>query len=150
MDLTAYSFSSEALGALAQASATINSTLELDVVLDQIAHSAASVMRAEASSVLMLDRRRNKLVFAAAVGEQGRVLMGREFDADLGIAGRVLKNGAAVSVADVSKSPDFYPGIDELSDFHTRGLIAAPMVYKSETLGVVEVLNRLDGLPFDE
>ncbi len=72
MNLTFHSFSPETLGALAEASAAINSTLELDVVLGQIARSAAAVMRAEASSVLMLDRRRNRLIFAAAAGEQAR------------------------------------------------------------------------------
>ena len=150
MNLTSQSFSPKTLGALAEASAAINSTLELDVVLGQIARSAAAVMRAEASSVLMLDRRRNRLIFAAAAGEQARSLLGTEFDAKLGIAGRVLKSGAALSVADVAEDPDFFPGIDKLSSFHTRGLIAAPMIHQSETVGVVEVLNRVDGGPFDE
>jgi Nif-specific regulatory protein len=142
MDLTALCFPAESLVALAEASAAINSTLELDVVLDQIARSAAAVMQAEASSVLTLDRRRNKLIFAAAVGEQGAALVGREFDADLGIAGHVLKRGKAENILDVSQSSEFFRGIDEQVRFHTRGLMAAPMVYKSETIGVIEVLNR--------
>jgi Nif-specific regulatory protein len=150
MDLASYSFPPETFSALAQASATINSTLKLDVVLDQIARSAATVMRAEASSVLMFDRRRNKLVFAAAVGERGRELLGKEFEAGLGIAGRVLQSGHAENVDDVSQNPNFFSGIDEQSSFHTRGLMAAPMVYKSETIGVVEVLNRVGGGAFVE
>ncbi|MGB2986453.1 MAG: sigma 54-interacting transcriptional regulator [Phycisphaerae bacterium] len=150
MNLASHSFPPETLSSLVEASAAINSTLELKVVLDQIAHSAATVMRAEASSVLMLDRRRNTLIFAAAVGKQARALLGKEFDAGLGIAGRVLKGRQAESVADVSLSPDFFPGIDEQSSFQTRGLIAAPMIYKSETVGVVEVLNRLDEGHFDD
>jgi Nif-specific regulatory protein len=145
-----HSLPPQTLTALAEASAAINSTLELDVVLNQIARSAAAVMRAEASSVLMLDRRRNTLVFAAAVGEHGKTLLGREFQADLGIAGRVLKSGKADSIADVSASPDFFPGIDRETHFKTRGLVAAPMIYKSDTIGVVEVLNRLDGGHFDD
>jgi len=150
MDLVTQDFPPETLSALAEASAAINSTLELDVVLDQIARSAATVMRAEASSVLILDRRFNKLIFAAAVGERGKALLRKEFDADLGIAGQVLKSGQAKNITDVSQSPNFFSGIDEQSDFRTRGLMAAPMVYKSETIGVVEVLNRLDGGQFDQ
>jgi Nif-specific regulatory protein len=150
MDLTSHSFSTQTLGALAEASAAINSTLELDVVLQQIARSAAVVMRAEASSVLMLDRRRGKLIFAAAIGERGRALLGKEFDAGLGIAGRVLASGQAENIDDVSENPDFFSGIDEQSHFRTRGLMAAPMVYKSETIGVVEVLNRVGEGRFDE
>ncbi len=150
MDLASHSFSTETLSALAEASAAINSTLELDVVLDQIARSAATVMRAEASSVLMFDRRCNKLIFAAAVGERGRALLGKQFDADLGIAGRVLKDNQAENIDDVTQNPDFFSGFDEQSTFQTRGLMAAPMIYKSETVGVVEVLNRVGGSRFDE
>ncbi len=150
MDLAALCFPAESLAALAEASAAINSTLELDEVLDQIARSAAAVMQAEASSVLTLDRRRNKLIFAAAVGEQGAALVGKEFDADLGIAGHVLKHGKAENIVDVSQSSEFFSGIDKQSRFHTRGLMAAPMVYKSETIGVIEVLNRRGGTPFRE
>lgn len=150
MDLSSHGFSTETLTALAQASAAINSTLELDAVLDQIARSAASVMQAEASCVLTLDRRTNKLMFAAAVGERGKALVGQEFDAGLGIAGRVVRSGKAENIDDVSKHASFFSGIDEQSDFHTRGLMAAPMVYKSDIIGVVEVLNRIGDGQFSD
>lgn len=150
MDLSSHSFSTETLSALTEASAAINSTLELEVVLDQIARSAAAVMRAQASCVLTLDQRTNKLIFAAAVGERGKALVGKEFDADLGIAGRVIRSGIAENIEDVTQNKDFFSGIDEQADFHTRGLMAAPMIYKSQTVGVVEVLNRNDGGRFDD
>jgi Nif-specific regulatory protein len=141
MNLAAYSFPPESLSALAEASSAINSTLDLKIVLDQIAKSAARVLRSEASSVLTFNKLTGRLIFAAAVGPQGAVLAGKEFEADLGIAGRVLKSARGEIVSDVSKSPDFFSGIDELSDFQTRGLMAAPMIYETEAIGVVEVIN---------
>jgi Nif-specific regulatory protein len=149
MDLASLQFPPETLKALTEASAAINSTLDLSTVLNQIARSAAAVLQAEASSVLMLDARRDVLVFAAAHGSQGGHLLGKEFPATLGIAGRVLKTGVPENVADVAESPDFFGGIDAQSDFLTRELIAAPMVYKSDVIGVVEVLNRVGGGAFD-
>lgn len=139
-----------ALTALAEASATINSTLDLETVLNQIAESAAAVMQAEASSVLTLEKRRDKLIFAAAAGERGKQLVGKEFDANLGIAGHVVRTGKSENIANVGDNPDFFRGIDEQHRFHTRGLMAAPMVFKDEVIGVVEVLNRKDGTEFPE
>ncbi len=150
MDLASHDYPRESLTALAEASAAINSTLDLKVVLDQIAKSAAVVMRAEASSVLTFDRRRKELVFAAAVGARGEDLLGKAFDADRGIAGRVLKTGKALNIHEVSRDPDFFRWVDDQSDFHTRGLLAAPMVYQSEIIGVIEVLNRRHGGDFSE
>lgn len=150
MDLASYSFPPETLRSLAEASAAINSTLELDTVLNQIAQSAAEVMQAQASSVLTYDRRTNKLIFSAAVGERGSALIGKAFDADLGIAGHVLQTGEPANIDDVSSNPDFFKGIDEQSHFETRGLLAAPMIYHEEIVGVIEVLNRKDNSSFDE
>jgi len=144
------SMPAESLKALADASAAINSTLNLQTVLEEIANKAASVARAEAASVITYDRRRNRLSFAAAVGDQGASLLGQDFDADLGIAGRVVRTGQALIVRDVASNPDFYPGFDRASRFETRELMVAPMVYQSELIGVVEVLNRLGGGHFDE
>ncbi len=150
MDLSSHGFAPESLSALAEASAAINSTLDLVEVLDRIAGSAASVMRAEASSVLIYNPLLNKLVFAAAVGPQGSVLAGKEFDAELGIAGRMLKTRKPENVSDVTKNPDFFSGIDELSTFQTRGLMGAPMIYQDQVVGVVEVLNPIGADAFQD
>jgi Nif-specific regulatory protein len=138
------------VSALVEASSTINASLNLGEVLQAIAQKAAVVLRSEASSVLMLDRRRNKLVFMAAVGDRGPALIGEEFDADLGIAGRVAASAKAVVVGDVRDSKDFFRGIDAKSSFQTRGLIAAPLIWKGNVIGVVEVLNKLGGGAYDD
>ena len=52
MKIPATNLSPASLAALTEASAAINSSLDLDVVLDAVARSAAEVMRADASSVL--------------------------------------------------------------------------------------------------
>ena len=82
-------------------------------VLQAIAQSAAAVMRAEASSVMLLDPRRKKLIFQAAVGDRSDILIGEEFDADLGIAGRVCSTGEPEIVGDVQQSKFFFKGIDD-------------------------------------
>src|SRR5215470_2594363 len=122
------------LTALIEASATINATLDPNTVLASIGRMAAMVMRAAASSVLMLDKRRNKLVFRAAVGDRSDALIGEEFDANLGIAGHVCRTAEPIIVQDVRENADFFRGIDDKSSFQTRGIIAAPLVYKGEVI----------------
>jgi len=133
----------ETLSALVEANAAINSTLDLEATLQAIARTAASVMRAEASSVMLVDPYRRKLVFMAATGDSGQQLLGEEFDADLGIAGKVAKTGKPLLIADVREDEAFFKGIDDKSSFTTRGIVAAPLIKKSKTIGVVEVLNRI-------
>lgn len=130
------------LSALVEASALMNQSLELSRTLHSIASAAARVLDAEAGSVLTLDPRRQRLVFAAAIGGGGENLLGEEMPADQGIAGRALQTGQPVLVDNVREDPDFFGGIDEKSSFTTRHLIAAPMLLREQPVGVVEVVNR--------
>ncbi|MFO0837287.1 MAG: sigma 54-interacting transcriptional regulator [Phycisphaerae bacterium] len=130
------------LAALVEASTTISSSLDLSTTLQAIAKAAAEVLAAEASSVILLDRSRQKLIFRAAVGLYGNLLMGEEFDSKLGIAGRVASTGQPTLVPDVRRHPDFFGGIDAKSTFITRGMLAAPLKARNEVIGVVEVLNK--------
>lgn len=136
--------------ALVEATAAINASLNVSEVLQAIAQKAAVVLKSEASSVLLLDRRRNRLVFMAAVGDRGPSLIGEEFDASLGIAGRVAATGQQVIVPDVRSNKDFFRGIDAKSSFQTRGLMAAPLIWKGDVIGVVEVLNKIGGAGYDD
>ena len=93
------------LTVLVEASAVINRTLDVPETLAAIARMAARVMNGDASSVLTLEKERNKLVFRAAHGEVADPLVGDEFDADLGIAGKVIATGDGVIVPDCDPKP---------------------------------------------
>ncbi len=142
--------SPEGLSALVDASAAINSARGLDDTFGAIAGAAASVMRAEAASVIVLDTARDKQVFRAAVGDRSDQLIGVTFDRSAGISGKVLTSGEAEIVNDVTKEKAHYAEIDELVAFHTRSVIAAPLVNKGRALGVVEVLNPVQADQFGE
>ncbi len=138
----------DTLSALLQASSAINSSLDLDQTLQTVARMASEVIGAEGSCVLLLDRQRHKLVFKAVTGVSAPVLMNTEFDAEVGIAGRVVRTSQPALVTDVRKDESFFPGIDEKSGFTTQGLVAAPLIHKGQVIGVVEVVNKIGSANF--
>ena len=138
------------MAALLEASASISQSLDLQTVLQAIAESSAKVLDAAAGSVLLLDESHGKLVFKAAYGVTADRLLGCEFDAQRGIAGRVASTGQGEIAPKAREDPDFFAGFDESMGFQTRDLIAAPLRYRDQVLGVVEVLNKGDERPFTE
>lgn len=130
-----------AVSALIAASGAIISELELRAVFQRIAEQAAAVLDADGGSVLTLDTQRKQLVFEAACGPKGHELVGERFNADLGIAGQVVRTARAARVDDVSLNQNFFDGIDEKTHERTRSLLAAPMIFRGTVVGVVEVLN---------
>ena len=140
----------ETLSALVDASAAINGAQDLEATLSAIARAAAAVMKAEASSVIILDRARGKQIFRAAVGDRADQLIGVQYEEGVGISGKVMQAGEAIIVQDVTKERAHYKDIDVRMSFQTRSLIAAPLIHKAETLGVVEVLNPVSAERFNE
>src|SRR5271156_2142138 len=96
-------------------------------------------------SVLLLDRERNELHFpyqSEADPEVGARLAGQRFPANLGIAGSVLKSGRAEQVDEPSSDPRFYSEVDRRTGVTTKSILAAPLIARGETVGVIEAVNH--------
>ncbi|MCX7995948.1 MAG: sigma 54-interacting transcriptional regulator [candidate division WOR-3 bacterium] len=134
----------EQLEILFEMTSSLSSTLELSKILDIIIESAKNLLKAEASSLLLLDETTNELYFASVTGEVSEKLKNLTVPIDKGIAGACLREGKPKVVNDTSRDKDFYPQIDKSTGFVTRSIIAAPLRLAGKTIGVIEVLNKKD------
>ena len=124
------------------------STLDLNRLLDLTVQKAVDLLEAEAGSLLLVDEESGDLVFQVAVGVPD--LTGTRLPAGAGIAGQVVRENRPVRVDDVRQDEHWYPGVDRRSHFVTRSLLCAPLTARGTVIGVLEVLNRRDGRPFDD
>lgn len=132
--------------ALIDACRKITSSLNVEEVLRFIQQAARRLMNAESSSVILLDSSGEYLQIASSTGSKEEEVRGLRFPAGKGIAGWVIENREPVMVNDVDSDPRFYPEIDQQSGYRTEGICCAPMVFRDQMLGVIEVLNyRMKG-----
>ena len=80
---------------------------------------------------------------------KGGGVVGLSIAAHEGIAGYVFSTGQALAVADVAADPRFERSTAERTGYVPRSLLAVPLVDGAGTIGVLELLDRRDGLPFD-
>jgi GAF domain-containing protein len=121
--------------------AALNTTHNLDSLLPKIMGAATELLKAETSSLLLVDEETGDLIFKIA-GEEivdQRVPMGQ------GIAGWVVQNGEPLIVNDPATDTRFFGGIDEASGFQTKNILAVPLRVRDRTIGVVEVINKIAG-----
>jgi HD-GYP domain-containing protein (c-di-GMP phosphodiesterase class II) len=137
------------LEALSSAGAMVGSTLEIKRLLKVVMELAARTLRAEASSILLKDKATGDLLFDVATGEAADRMKTIRVPRGQGIAGAVAESGQSLLVPDCSKDPRFFKAADDKTKFSTRNIIAVPLVARGETIGVVEVLNRLGGGTFN-
>jgi len=105
-------------------------------------------VEAEASSIILLDSKNERLEFYISLGEKASTVEKTYLELGKGVAGWVVESGQGVIIDDVSSDNRFYPVIDETSDFKTRSLLCVPLKRTGTTLGVVEALNKKGGGKF--
>jgi GAF domain-containing protein len=135
------------LNRLVEVSRLLSSTLRLEELLEIILGAAAELLDAETSSLFLIDENTGELTVEVAAGEPAETVVKQRVPAGEGIAGWVAANDETAVVEDPASDPRFYHGVDELTGFETRNLIAAPMRTRERVIGVVEIINKRSG-PF--
>jgi GAF domain-containing protein len=139
-----------ALARLMEITASLNSTLDRDALLDLVLRSAVELLDTEASSLLLVDEETGDLVFERATRPGDEHMAGTRVPAGQGIAGWVLEHGEPAVVDEPRDDRRFYAGIDAGSDLRTRTLLAVPLAVKDRVIGVVELVNKRGEQGFDD
>ena len=124
--------------ALLKAAQTVTSELELDAVLQRLVDEVAGLLQAEAVDCFLLDQQRGVLRCAAVHGSLEGIV-GFEFPADRGLAGRAIARGRPVVSDDYANLPEAVP---HPSYEGFRGAIVAPMRWSGEVMGILGVGTR--------
>jgi signal transduction histidine kinase len=136
------------LAGLNEVTRNLTSTLELDLLLESIMESSVEILNGEAGSLLLLEEETGDLVFEVVISPVANDLLGSRLKSGVGLAGKVASEMVPLIVNNVEKDSDWYSEPDEQTGFVTRGILAVPMVYKDDVIGVIEVINKKNGMPF--
>lgn len=136
-----------AFALLAELSEALAVSLDLRRTLPVALQRIADYMEAEAASLFLLDEAAGELECKVCVGPVD--LRGLRLASDQGIVGRSLTDKAVIIVADAAQDPRVYKRVDERSGFVTRSLVCVPLTTAKGTLGVLELINKRCGAPFD-
>jgi GAF domain-containing protein len=110
-------------------------------------NSAAALGSGEAS-VLIRDTADGDLRFLLAIGAVAEQLQGVVVPAGKGIAGFVLSSGQPMAVGDAVGEQTFYAEVDRQTGYSTQTILATPLRYDGEVIGVLEYINRVGEPPF--
>jgi sigma-B regulation protein RsbU (phosphoserine phosphatase) len=131
----------ERLEAVVEASAMVNSTLELEELADHVIRIATDLIGAERGSLFLVEAEDGVLRSLVAQGIGDRSL---EIPIGDGIVGTVAATGEAVILNDPYHDPRFDASVDHATGFHTRSLLTVPVRDRDGVLtAVLQLLNHL-------
>lgn len=113
----------------------------LPAMLAEVTVAARRVLRADRSSVWLLDADADELVLEVSsdIGRV-RVPVGR------GLVGACARSRELINVPDCYADARFHTAVDRRSGYRTRCALTLPLVdHRGVLVGVMQVLNRLDG-----
>lgn len=111
-------------------------------LLQSVVEVARAIFGARASSIFLLDREADELVFEAVAGEGAASLVGQRLPSSTGIAGWVLVTGQPLVLDDLENDPRFARDVAESTGYVPKSLMAVPLLHDEEVLGVLQVLDR--------
>ena len=138
------------LSRILEISQQLTSTLDLELLFQEIIGAAAELTRTEAASIMLSDEKAGELRFAAATSSNAEELARLRVPIDNSIAGSIFKSGRPMLITEADKDPRHYDRIDQAIDFETRTILGVPLSLKDRNIGVLEVINKRGDAVFSE
>ncbi len=128
----------------------VSSELEIDRLLKKIVAQTSEVMNADRCTLFLVHRKSGELWSRVAQGDNMQEI---RVPRGVGIAGNVAVSGETINIPDAYQDARFNPEVDRHTGYRTRSILCMPLRNeKGEIIGVMQVLNKKDGVftPEDE
>src|SRR5438874_5709314 len=119
---------------LVEVSDVLNTTLELDTLLQRVAEVVKRVIDYEIFSILLLNERTQELRFRFQIGYHPEVAEKTRVKVGEGVTGRAAKERRAILVNDVTKESEYIKAVPS-----ARSELAIPLITKNRVIGVMDI-----------
>lgn len=120
---------------------------DLPKLASELLEGVARLSSAESGSLMLRDSQSEVMTIAAARGMNPALARSLKVRVGQGISGHVALHGTALIIDDIDNDSRFTPG--RRPRFKTGSCICMPLIWKSETLGVLNLSDKSDGRVFD-
>lgn len=134
--------------ALLEIGVALAGTLDPGRVLELALHQAEDLCRAETSSIWELDDESGELFFRVVRGKAAGSIKDLRVPLGEGIVGDVALSGRPAIVNDVRADSRWHG--DAAIGFETRAILAVPLIARGRVIGVLQVLNPVEGSRFTD
>lgn len=130
---------------LVEISLTLNSTLDVDQILDFILSTGIDLLECESISIMLYDEEDGQLYFTAATDTKVIKLGDIPIPLESSIAGTIFRENSPLLINDIENDPRHYRAISERTNYSVRNLLGAPLHVRDHTIGVIEATNKHNG-----
>jgi len=133
----------DSLSALQEVAATINSSLELDQVLNEVMDVIVELTKAERALLLLIDEATGKLeVQVARNMDRETIEQSESFQISRSVVGRVAQSGEPIVTMNAQED-DRFSAQQSIISYRLRSILCVPLKIKDSITGVIYADNRI-------
>ncbi len=107
-----------------------------DALLHMLLRCAMGVVGAGGAGLTLLDPKRKRLVFRAAVGDGAQGIIGQE------VPLKGSRHGLAFATGEVQSATPLFAKVEKTAQAHFRNVLVAPMHVAGEGVGTISAVNK--------
>ncbi|XP_043925516.1 cAMP and cAMP-inhibited cGMP 3',5'-cyclic phosphodiesterase 10A isoform X2 [Protopterus annectens] len=127
----------------------------IDSLLEHIMIYAKNLVNADRCALFQVDQKNQELysdLFDIGEEHEGKPIFKKtkeiRFSIEKGIAGQVARTGEVLNIPDAYADPRFNREVDLYTGYTTRNILCMPIVSRGAVIGVVQMVNKLNGSAF--
>ena len=123
---------------------------DLESFLQTIIAEASEMTDSELASILEYDPDADQLRFLSMIWFDRDTLRPLGVPLDGSVAGWVFRKGQPLIIQDTRADQRHFKSVDHVTKHDTHSLAAVPIIVRGEVIGVLEALNKRDGVHYTE
>ena len=148
-DITAQKRTEQSRQIMFRISRSLHSYQDPADLIASINRNIKTLIGVEGSFILLADKEKNQLYFYAARFKDkasDKKFKTIRFPSDKGVSGRAFTFGVSVLVPDVSLCDFYHQPVSDETGLVTRDMLAVPIKFKNQSIGVISVVNKKNGV----
>jgi len=128
---------------------SLNSSLELDIILEKALEQVMKVVEAEAGTIWLRSSEDQDSLYPVLIkGPKKAELKNFKLKVGEGLVGWVTQNKQSQLIADVATDPRWSSRFDQSSGYKTRTLLCIPLTAQKSCIGCFQLVNKLKDKKF--
>lgn len=123
----------------------INSNFKLETVLKLTEEALRNLLNSDGASILLYNEGKHVLNFYVTSGGASGSIETIDVPINSSIAGECFKRKETIIINDAQKNPLHFKKTDMQAKYKTKNIIATPLFFENETIGVLEAVNKKNG-----
>jgi signal transduction histidine kinase len=131
---------------LAEVCRALGKSANLEVLLQTVVDAVCALVESEVGVILMYEEETDLLKFVAGPRSRKETSRRLRVPVDRSLAGWVYANSKPVMIHNAGVDPRINQAIESPLGLEIRSMLAVPLLFRGETIGVLETFNKKNGL----